>query len=203
MSAWSLVSGIALILVVVAASLASGTDHARAECSRPDRWPSFAQVAPDAYAIVTGKVERIVSRKRHVPASFVLRVHEVVRGDVGDRVTLEDVHTTGGCVVSWLEVRPGDRIAVAFGGDSNVNGPVAAVAYLSPLSRRSRMYQSGMQRLSLREVRAAARPADETLSGLAREAVADSVRSIALVLRVAYQWQWVEPEDDLPPLPFP
>jgi hypothetical protein len=192
-----------LVLVVLAATFGVLPGPALAECSTYDRWPSFGSVAPDAYAVVTGKVERIVSRDRGHVSSFVLRVKHVIKGEVTDRIRLEDVYTTGGCVVSWLDVKKGDRIAIALGGDSNVSGPVAAVAYLGRIPADTDMAEAGMERLTLREVRDAARsiPLDHSPVAAAMQAITDSVRAIVLLLELV-GWQLGQ-EEDFPPLPFP
>lgn len=137
---------------------------ALAECGFPNRWPSFAEVAPLSDTVLVGTVTRIVSYWRHdLVGTFVVRVDDVLKGDAGARVRLSDVYTTGGCVVSWLVVRRGDRLAVALGGDSDVNGPVSAVAFLSPLPRYSDMSWAGMRRLTMAQVReAVGLPATDT-----------------------------------------
>ena len=62
---------LAVILATgVAITSVSPAVPARAECGTPDSWPSFASVAPGAYAVLVGEVERIVSHKRHHPGSF-------------------------------------------------------------------------------------------------------------------------------------
>lgn len=126
-----------------------------AECGFPNHWPSFAKIAPHAESVLVGTVGRITSRKRHHPGTFIVRVDTVLKGSADRQVTLADVWTDGGCVVSWLDVRRGDRIAVALGGDSNVNGPVSAVAFLSPMPRYSNMHWAGMRRLTMAQVRQA------------------------------------------------
>ncbi len=143
-------------------------EGALAECGFPNRWPSFAVVAPRSDTVVTGTVTKIVDYWRHeIPGTFVLKVDDVLKGDADARIRLSNVYTTGGCVVSWLVVRRGDRIAVAIDGVSNVNGPVSAVAYLSPLPRdRDRdMRWAGMRQLTIAQVRVAVGlPATDTVS---------------------------------------
>jgi hypothetical protein len=155
--------------------------------------------------VVVGKVERIVSHERHHVGSFVLRVEHAITGDAGARITLEDVYTTGGCVASWLDVGQGDRIAVALGGDSNVHGPVAAVAYLSPIPKDTDLAGAGMERLTIREVRDAVRDRtnDDSPAGVATRSITDSIRSIVLLLELVRCWQLDHYEDAYPPLPFP
>ncbi|MFN8518333.1 MAG: hypothetical protein U0667_02840 [Chloroflexota bacterium] len=106
--------------------------------------------------MVTGTVTRIVEYWRHqLPGTFVLRVDDVLKGQADARLRLSDVYTTGGCVVSWLEVQPGDRIAVALGGDSDVNGSVSSVAFLTRLPALARVDMAGMRRLTMAQVREA------------------------------------------------
>lgn len=81
--------------------------------------------------MVVGKAERVASEKLNHVGSFGLRVRHTVRADVGDRITLEDADTTGGCVTSCWTSREALGSPLALGGDSDVNGPVAAVAYWS------------------------------------------------------------------------
>lgn len=157
-------SAIALV-ISIGSVLAPVTPQAIvfAECSLPNRWPSFAKVAPRSDTVLVGTVTRIVSYERHEPSTFVVRVDAVLKGDADVRLTLSDVYTTGGCVVSWLGVRRHDRIAVALGGKSNVNGPVSAVAFLSPLPRLAYVDMAGMRRLTMAQVRqAVGLPATDT-----------------------------------------
>lgn len=129
---------------------------ALAECSRPNRWPSFAKVAPRADTVLVGTVTKIVSYWRHeLPGTFAVKVEDVLKGHARTHIRLSGVYTTGGCVVSWLEVKRGDRIAVALGGTSNVNGPVSAVAFLSPLQPLAYVDMAGLRRLTIAQVREA------------------------------------------------
>lgn len=160
---------------------------ALAECSLPNRWPSFAKVAPRSDTVLVGTVTRIVSYWRHeLPGTFAVKVADVLKGDAVARIRLSDVYTTGGCVVSWLDVRRGDRIAVALGGESNVNGAVSAVAFLSPLPRYSDMQRAGMRRLTMAQVRQAlGLPATDTVPPDAERAYGPIVPTVAAVATAA------------------
>lgn len=155
----------------------------------------------------TGTVERIVRRWRGYPATFVVRVQRVIKGDVLRRITLSDVYTQGGCVPSWLDVARGDRIAVALGGPSNVRGPVGAVAYLSPIPPDSEVAGAGMERLTMRQVRDASkdRPFDDSLGARFLESVTSSARSLVLLIELVQDWQirQIDPDANDVPLPVP
>ncbi|MFN8518334.1 MAG: hypothetical protein U0667_02845 [Chloroflexota bacterium] len=158
----------------------------RAECGFPNRWPALDTIAPTADTVFVGTVSRIVSRKRHHPGTFVVQVDTVLKGNADGRITLHDVWTGGQCVVSWLDVRRGDRIAVALGGESNVNGPVGAIAFVSPLPPDSDMEWAGMRRLTMAQVReAVGLPATDALQSeleQTREARAPAVAAQAAAI---------------------
>src|SRR5688500_19693594 len=98
---------------------------AAAECMRQvNRWPEFDSVAPTARRVVVGTVLKTNRLEPvEIGAVFTVLVEEVLRGEA-PRVLLVDGLRSGrelrgspACRVnSWVNARPGDRIAIAFRG---------------------------------------------------------------------------------------
>lgn len=146
----------AVAAAVVATSMSP--EVSLAECSRPNRWPSFERAAAVADLVVVGHVTKILESRARYPTAFRLAVDDVVIGDApASTLDIENLFADGGCVTSWLNVRKGDRIAIAYGPDpaERVYGDASAAAFVSrePSHRDGEM--PGMRRLSIKDIRAA------------------------------------------------
>lgn len=126
---------------------------AAAECPSLQTWPLFRDAAPSAHVIVTARVTQVLSRNRNGDIDlFRVEVLERIRGDMPSSFLVPGAESVGGCIPAALVVRPGDRLALAFGGrGERVSGPVSGVAFLSRLHDARLMPR--MQRLSTRHVR--------------------------------------------------
>jgi hypothetical protein len=150
------------VLVLASALVVASPNPVAAECPSVDPWPSFAHVVPRASVVVIGRVATAIPHPRGEALGtghFTLRVLEVLRGAASRTLTLGRTMTDGpyDCIPSSLTVRVGDEIAVAFGPDllEGVRGPVSGVAFISRMPRNGEE-MPGMQRLTLREIRAIA-----------------------------------------------
>lgn len=142
----------AVITWVSSAVLMTATPAA-AECIQLDAWPPFGPAAEEAHRLAIVRVAKILDRTGTYPTKFSIDVVENIKGHTPDRLVLEGVRTDGECVASWLVVEPGDTVALAFGPDQSIHGPVSAVAFVDQTVPNLGRPMPGMTRLSTQEVR--------------------------------------------------
>ena len=144
------------VMLAIAILGCAGTPGAvNAECGLTDRWPPFVSGARSASSIVVGTVTQILDGNREFPSlRFRFHVTEIVRGRSRPSVIVS-ANTHGGCIVSVLTVRVGDRLAIAYADPrlpDGIPGPITAVAFVG--RRPPQALMPGMQRVGLAEIRA-------------------------------------------------